>query len=68
MSWGQPFGFGDEWPLFGWIMFKRTGKVDWRKMQRFAMTVIEIRPFRNGWQVYEEPGVQPVFPESRAGD
>ncbi len=25
------------------------------------MTVIEIRPFRNGWQVYESPGVQPVF-------
>jgi hypothetical protein len=25
------------------------------------MTVIEIRPFRNGWQVFEAPGVQPVF-------
>jgi hypothetical protein len=25
------------------------------------MTVIEIRPYRNGWQVYEIPGVQPVF-------
>ena len=25
------------------------------------MTVIEIRPFRNGWQVYEAPGVQPLF-------
>jgi hypothetical protein len=25
------------------------------------MTNIEIRPFRNGWQVYEAPGVQPVF-------
>jgi hypothetical protein len=23
--------------------------------------VIEIRPFRNGWQVYEGAGVQPVF-------
>ena len=22
---------------------------------------IEIRPFRNGWPVYERPGVQPVF-------
>jgi hypothetical protein len=21
----------------------------------------EIRPHRNGWQVYESPGVQPVF-------
>ena len=26
-----------------------------------AVTIIEIRPFRNGWQVYEAPGVQPVF-------
>jgi hypothetical protein len=25
------------------------------------MTIIEIGPFRNGWQVYEAPGVQPVF-------
>ena len=25
------------------------------------MTLIEIRPYRNGWQVYESPGVQPVF-------
>jgi hypothetical protein len=25
------------------------------------VTIIEIRPFRNGWQVYESPGVQPVF-------
>ena len=25
------------------------------------MTIIEIRPFRNGWQVHEVLGVQPVF-------
>ena len=25
------------------------------------MIVIEIRPYRNGWQVYESRGVQPVF-------
>jgi hypothetical protein len=25
------------------------------------VTIIEIRPFRNGWQVYESAGVQPVF-------
>jgi len=25
------------------------------------MVIIEIRPFRNGWQVYEAAGVQPVF-------
>ena len=24
-------------------------------------TVIEIRPYRNGWEVYEAPGVHPVF-------
>src|SRR4029453_17077154 len=28
---------------------------------RSPVTIIEIRPFRNGWQVYEAPGVQPVF-------
>jgi hypothetical protein len=32
-----------------------------RKQAKWPMTVIEIRPFRNGWQVYEAPGVQPVF-------
>jgi hypothetical protein len=25
------------------------------------VTIIEIRPHRNGWQVYESAGVQPVF-------
>ena len=25
------------------------------------MTIIEIRPFRNGWQVYEATSVEPVF-------
>jgi len=25
------------------------------------MTIIEIRPFRNGWQVYESVVIQPVF-------
>jgi hypothetical protein len=25
------------------------------------MTIIESRPYRNGWEVYESPGVQPVF-------
>jgi hypothetical protein len=23
------------------------------------MTIIEIRPFRNGWKVFEAPGVEP---------
>ena len=26
-----------------------------------ATTIIKIRPFRNGWQVHECAGVQPVF-------
>jgi hypothetical protein len=30
-----------------------------------AMTVIEIRPHRWGWKVFEAPGVEPVFPEKR---
>jgi hypothetical protein len=27
------------------------------------MTVIEIRPYRNGWKVFEALGVEPVFLE-----
>jgi hypothetical protein len=26
-----------------------------------AVTIIEIRPFRNGWKVFEAPGIEPVF-------
>jgi hypothetical protein len=29
------------------------------------MTVIEIRPHRRGWKVFEAPGVEPVFLEKR---
>jgi hypothetical protein len=29
------------------------------------MTLIEIRPHRWGWNVFEAPGVEPVFPEKR---
>jgi hypothetical protein len=29
------------------------------------MTVIEIKPRRWGWKVFEAPGVEPVFPEKR---
>jgi hypothetical protein len=25
------------------------------------MTIIEIRPFRNGWKCFEASGVEPVF-------
>ena len=28
-----------------------------------AMTLIEIKPHRWGWKVFEAPGVEPVFPE-----
>jgi hypothetical protein len=27
------------------------------------MTVIEVKPHRNGWKVFEAHGVEPVFPE-----
>jgi hypothetical protein len=29
--------------------------------RNMLMTIIEIRPFRNGWQVYESVVMQPVF-------
>jgi uncharacterized protein DUF2188 len=29
------------------------------------MTLIEIKPHRWGWEVFEAPGVQPVFPKKR---
>jgi len=32
----------------------RAGKLPW---------IIEIRPHRWGWKVFEAPGVEPVFPE-----
>jgi len=25
------------------------------------VTIIEIRPYRNGWKCFEPPGVEPVF-------
>ena len=30
-----------------------------------SATLIEIRPHRWGWSVFEAPGVEPVFPEKR---
>src|SRR5215470_4114982 len=33
-----------------------------RNAKRPLMTIIEIRPYRNGWEVFESVGVQPVFP------
>jgi hypothetical protein len=32
-----------------------------RKRKELPVTVIEIRPFRNGWKCFEAPGVEPVF-------
>lgn len=29
------------------------------------MTLIEIRPHRWGWSVFEAPGVEPVFPKKQ---
>ncbi len=31
------------------------------------MTIIEIRPFRNGWKCFEAPGVEPVFLKQEDG-
>jgi hypothetical protein len=29
------------------------------------MTIIEIRPFRNGWKCFEASGVEPIFLEQK---
>jgi hypothetical protein len=43
-------------------MIKRTYiRLAVKRKTRVDVTIIEIRPYRNGWQVYESPGVQPVF-------
>jgi hypothetical protein len=39
-----------RWPLCASTIFTRTGSLACREMQRGAVTVIEIRPFRNGWR------------------
>jgi len=31
------------------------------RKRNFVVTIIEIRPFRNGWKCFEAPGVEPVF-------
>jgi hypothetical protein len=37
-----------------------------KKISRIAMTIIEIRPFPNGWTVFEAPGAEKVlFPKLR---
>ena len=43
-------------------MFTRTDTLGSNETQNgLDATIIELRPFRNGWQVYETAGVQPVF-------
>jgi hypothetical protein len=43
-------------------MIKRTYiRLAVKRKTRVDVTIIEIRPYRNGWQVYESTGVQPVF-------
>jgi hypothetical protein len=31
------------------------------------MTLIEIKPHRWGWKVFEDPGIEPVFPVKATG-
>jgi hypothetical protein len=38
------------------------------KRKGLEVTIIEIRPFRNGWKVFEAPGVEPVFAKDEAID
>jgi hypothetical protein len=33
------------------------------KGKKVVMTIIEIRPYRNGWKAFEARGVEPVFLE-----
>jgi hypothetical protein len=33
------------------------------EQRKHSVTIIEIRPYRNGWKVFEAPGVEPVFLE-----
>jgi hypothetical protein len=32
------------------------------------MKIIEVKPVRGGWKVFETPGVEPVFPGDRGRD
>jgi hypothetical protein len=43
-------------------MFTGTGTLVSNETQNgLDATIIELRPFRNAWQVYETAGVQPLF-------
>jgi hypothetical protein len=41
------------------VQANRYGRLEQNAI--LVVTIIEIRPFRNGWEVYEAPGVQSVF-------
>ena len=43
------------------VVAHRVGEPFGTLVLAVAVTIIEIRPCRNGWQVYECAGVQPVF-------
>ena len=32
-----------------------------RSRRKPSMKIIEVKPFRSGWKVFEAPGVEPVF-------
>jgi len=55
------------WLLFGWIMFRRTDKVDSRKMQFFAVTITEIRTSEMSWKNYGRKGwhIDRIRPNTR---
>jgi len=46
-------------------MFKRTDTLVPDKCKAPPMTIIEIRPFRNGWKCFEASGVEPIFLEQK---
>ena len=56
------FGPDSDSSLSALLIFQVNAYAALQKTQRASTwTPIEIRPFRNGWQVYETAGVQPVF-------
>ena len=46
----------DDFPVFHWRKMPESAN----RVQQ-SITIIEIRPFRGGWQGYEGPGVQPYW-------
>jgi hypothetical protein len=47
---------------------ERIGCLGRKRKTVSDVTIIEIRPFRNGWEVFGAPGVEPVVLEARAGN